>query len=438
MEYSFARRLKEFQSPKPSHTPSPAHSAIYLPEDPLPLTTGATEALVNPLTERTPLLDNKATTPLSTLPSSLDRTRLGISISYASFSGILSGMCLIFAKSGVELLILTLNGENQFSRLEAWALVFGLVVFALLQLWYLHKALVLADPTLVCPCEFLSRWNVRVPVLCSFSAAFCFYNVSSIVNGLVYYNQISLITPLHLCLVTAGMIILLGGVWVVSIHSGGGGVDVGIWAGEDEENVVSDATEGNDPEVSSTSPRPLLDWGSRSEPDDHWRHSRRPETTAAASPTSTRTFPLPSTIVERHPSDIVQGRRISHHARHPTFDSSIGITRRRTSGSNIYGPLSPPPPGTVAAGFQIGLSPLSPGFLPMPRERRRRTSQLGGETEGSESFQHRRRTFSEGDMGEPVSFGSIPDVQPTEESARTNHKGGWQSWYKKVTGWMST
>jgi len=32
-------------------------------------------------------------------------------------------------------------------------LVLGLVGFALLQLWYLNKALKLADPTIVCPCE---------------------------------------------------------------------------------------------------------------------------------------------------------------------------------------------------------------------------------------------------------------------------------------------
>lgn len=61
-------------------------------------------------------------------------------------------MCLLFAKSGVELLLLTLRGQNQFWRWQAWVLVLGLCVFALLQLWYLHKALILADPTLVCPC----------------------------------------------------------------------------------------------------------------------------------------------------------------------------------------------------------------------------------------------------------------------------------------------
>ena len=112
-------------------------------------------------TERTPLLDSKSSPAESlherpAIPTiySIYRTRLFLALSYASFSGVISGMCLLFAKSGVELLLLTLSGHNQFWRWQAWILVLALVVFALLQLWYLHKALVLADPTLVCPREY--------------------------------------------------------------------------------------------------------------------------------------------------------------------------------------------------------------------------------------------------------------------------------------------
>jgi magnesium transporter len=62
-------------------------------------------------------------------------------------------MCLIFAKSGVELLLISIHGSNQFWKWQAWMLILGLVGFALLQLWYLNKALKLADPTIVCPCK---------------------------------------------------------------------------------------------------------------------------------------------------------------------------------------------------------------------------------------------------------------------------------------------
>jgi hypothetical protein len=126
--------------------------------------TGLTEVVAEAgVGERTPLLDRKSfqtASPSSLsdefnseLERSVNRTRIVLAIAYASFSGILSGMCLLFAKSGVELLVLTIEGHNQFWRWQAWMLLIGLVAFALLQLYYMHKALTLADPTLVCPCE---------------------------------------------------------------------------------------------------------------------------------------------------------------------------------------------------------------------------------------------------------------------------------------------
>ncbi|KAJ2927124.1 hypothetical protein H1R20_g9967, partial [Candolleomyces eurysporus] len=237
-EFTLARRLAEL-------TPEDDDSLVLTPSSntiDLPQTNGsstlaadaADDQAVGTATERTPLLhDSKAkaieASATDATLQSLNRRRLLVAISYASFSGILSGMCLIFAKSGVELLLLTLAGSNQFWRWEAWVLLLGLGILALLQLWYLHKALILADPTLVCP------------------SAFCFYNLSSIVNGLVYYNQISLIKPLHLGLVVVGIVVLLGGVWVVSIQAGGGGVDVGTWS-EEAELLGPDGTFCEEPE----------------------------------------------------------------------------------------------------------------------------------------------------------------------------------------------
>ena len=139
---------------------SPSSININLPPQTSDIIPDISDTIDNPLTtERTPLLDRKVGSrslpPESINPTlhSINRTRLVLAISFASFSGIISGMCLLFAKSGVELLLLTLTGHNQFWRWEAWVLVLGLIVFALMQLWYLHKALILADPTIVCPCE---------------------------------------------------------------------------------------------------------------------------------------------------------------------------------------------------------------------------------------------------------------------------------------------
>jgi hypothetical protein len=196
VEFSLARRISSIW-PSNSSSIDLSPSAVNLTTQTANATTGLVDEMhdATPATERTPLLDRKSgsSTPTSFGTSHFSdpvviRTRLALAISYASFSGIISGMCLLFAKSGVELLLLTLRGKNQFWRWEAWCLVLGLVAFALLQLWYLHKALILADPTIVCP------------------SAFCFYNLSSIVNGLVYFNQFSLIPPLYLFLVALGIV----------------------------------------------------------------------------------------------------------------------------------------------------------------------------------------------------------------------------------------
>lgn len=133
-------------------------------------------------------------------PHLIARTKLFIGLAYGSTSGTLSGICLLFAKTGVELLILTLTGsDNQFKKFQTWLILFILLISAILQLWYLNKALKLVNPTLICP------------------LAFCFYNLSSIITSLVYYDQFKLLSDLQVGLIVLGTIILLAGVWIVSL-----------------------------------------------------------------------------------------------------------------------------------------------------------------------------------------------------------------------------
>lgn len=73
-----------------------------------------------------------------------------------------------------------------------------LLAGALLQLAYLNRALRLVGPTLVCP------------------LAFCFYNVSSIISGVIYYDQFDEMSSLQIGLVVLGTAVLLAGVWIVS------------------------------------------------------------------------------------------------------------------------------------------------------------------------------------------------------------------------------
>ncbi|KAI0068198.1 hypothetical protein BV25DRAFT_1793338 [Artomyces pyxidatus] len=361
------------------------HGSIALPvTPPLSPTLVATTSSTDLTMERTPLLDRKrlhsaapsiASSHRAAPPS---RTPLLISLSFASFSGILSGMCLIFAKSGVELLLLTVSGDNQFWRWQAWMLVLGLVGFALLQLWYLHKALTLADPTIVCP------------------LAFCFYNLSSIVNGLVYFDQFSLLPAWHIALVVVGIGILLGGVWVVSFQS----VDVGTWTDEDDEETLLLVDEPVIPPIILESPpvSPVA----RGRTLEHSRQVVSEPVVAGAAPST----PPPQQLLSP------EGTR--------------RFRRRPTSGENT---LSPPP----APGFSIGLSPVSPGFALVPRERRRRVSGVAGNEESGGGWRdvvsrvQMRRTVSEADaprVGQDVERGEGQGAEG--ESGKVRAKGRWK------------
>jgi len=127
-------------------------------------------------------------------------TVLALAVAYSSASGMLSGACLVMAKSGVDLLILSLQGRNQFSSWFSWCLIMVLSAATMLQLWYLHKGLKLADPMLIAP------------------LAFCFYNVSSITLGLVYFNDAAYLPWLSVSMIVLGTVFLLAGVWTISLH----------------------------------------------------------------------------------------------------------------------------------------------------------------------------------------------------------------------------
>ena len=156
------------------------------------------------------------------------QTKLGLAVAYGGASGTLSGACLLLAKSGVELLMLTFSGQNQFGRWQSWFLIGILLAAALLQLWYLNKALKLADPTLVCP------------------LAFCFYNTSSIALGLVYFDQIGALAWYDLVLVAVGTAVLLGGVWTVSLHGNEDSCDAALVCDERESQPLLWAADSPD------------------------------------------------------------------------------------------------------------------------------------------------------------------------------------------------
>ena len=127
------------------------------------------------------------------------RWRLVRGMSYGAVSGILSAHCLLVAKSAVELLVRTIvDKRNQFKHWQSWIILLALVVLALTQLYYLHLGLKLCSTSVLYP------------------FVFCIYNVIAIMDGLIYFRQVSRLSVAHAGLIALGTVILLSGVVALS------------------------------------------------------------------------------------------------------------------------------------------------------------------------------------------------------------------------------
>ncbi|CAO3579761.1 unnamed protein product [Absidia cylindrospora] len=128
--------------------------------------------------------------------------KMWLGISFGVFGANISSQAMLFAKSGLELLILTVfHGENQFIYPLTWALVLALIFTAVLQLYYLNRGVQLCDTIILVPLNF------------------CSFNVSCLFNGLVYYNQWDRLFWWQVVLVLIGIAILVWGVLIISFHS---------------------------------------------------------------------------------------------------------------------------------------------------------------------------------------------------------------------------
>ena len=250
-------------------------------------------------------------------------TVIALAVAYSSTSGTLSGVCLLLAKSGVDLLLLSLRGNNQFGHWASWSLVVVMLVAALLQLWYLHKSLKLADPVLICP------------------LAFCFYNVSSILLSLVYFDELAQLSWVHITMVFVGTALLLCGVWIISLHRA---------PGTDPEQIEEDETWGP---------------GWHDAGADDRAQTVLDEETFTDEPATLSDLPV-------LPRRSAIGRATALSSRHATIslDHALNeglythdhahITQERQP--TLYGIL-------VERGLSIGLSPSSPGFHVQARRR---------------------------------------------------------------------
>ncbi|KAF1828097.1 hypothetical protein BDW02DRAFT_603764 [Decorospora gaudefroyi] len=127
------------------------------------------------------------------------RLRLVRGMLFGCVSGILSAHSLLIAKSAVELLVRTIvDRHNEFNRWQSWIILIGLVVFALTQLYYMHRGLKLCSTSVLYP------------------LVFCIYNIIAIIDGLIYFHQSDRLSSLQAGLIALGTVILLAGVVCLS------------------------------------------------------------------------------------------------------------------------------------------------------------------------------------------------------------------------------
>lgn len=133
------------------------------------------------------------------IPMSPSRVRLIRGLCYGLISGILSAHSLLLAKSAVELLVRTIvDRVNQFNRWQSWAILLGMISLALTQLYFLHRGLKLCSTSILYP------------------FVFCIYNIIAILDGLLYFRQLSQLAGFHAGLIALGTVVLLSGVLCLS------------------------------------------------------------------------------------------------------------------------------------------------------------------------------------------------------------------------------
>ncbi|KAJ1773591.1 hypothetical protein LPJ74_000507 [Coemansia sp. RSA 1843] len=121
----------------------------------------------------------------------------------AIISGLICSQTLLLAKSGIGLLVLTIKGDMQFKDPLALAIVTGLVFTALANLYYIQHALRLCSTLTVVP-------------LC-----YCSSSLSALISSLVYFNQMRLLTPPQVTMISVGIILLGVGVGLLSSKAAG-------------------------------------------------------------------------------------------------------------------------------------------------------------------------------------------------------------------------
>ncbi|KAG6599736.1 Magnesium transporter NIPA2 [Phytophthora cinnamomi] len=115
-------------------------------------------------------------------------------VSYPALSGIFGAQSVLFAKSMAELMKTTIEGDNQFVTVGAYAITLSMFTCVFMQIHWLAHGLQKFDAVFV------------VPVFQ------CFFISVSIFGGGVYFKEFAQMKPLALAMFTVGAIITISGV----------------------------------------------------------------------------------------------------------------------------------------------------------------------------------------------------------------------------------
>lgn len=123
---------------------------------------------------------------------------------YAVVCGILSAHSLLMAKSAVEILVRCfVDGKtSDLYHYQSYLIVFAFLFFAISQLFFMNRGLRLCSTAVLYP------------------LVFCVYNVTSILNSLIYFQQTQNMSLAQAIMVALGTLCILLGVLGLSWHLG--------------------------------------------------------------------------------------------------------------------------------------------------------------------------------------------------------------------------
>lgn len=136
-------------------------------------------------------------------PKHPDRLQLLRGALYGVICGILSAHSLLMAKSAVEIFVRGFSDHwKDLRQYQSWVIVGCFLFFAITQLYFLNCGLHLCSTSVIYP------------------LIFCIYNIITIMNGLIYFQQASNLSILHYFMVALGTLLILGGVVCLSWRLG--------------------------------------------------------------------------------------------------------------------------------------------------------------------------------------------------------------------------